>query len=243
VTRREVIGDAELWLGDALDLLPSIGRFDAVVTDPPYMMGSAATRTSRGKDKGFRSRVGEWSNSAYWYAAWFSQCWRSLPRHGSVWVCCNWRSLPVLTLAADQCGASTSSVVVWDKNWLGVGSTLGLRQRYELVAQYGRKDFAITDRSAPDLWTIPWSSQRPHGHESEKPVDLMARCVGLAAGEVILDPFMGVATTGVACVRLGRRFIGIETEERWFDLACRRIEAEVRVPKPEQITFALETAA
>jgi len=136
--------------------------------------------------------------------------------------------MPVITLAADSFGASTSSVIVWDKNWIGVGSLKGLRQRYELVFQFGKPGFDIDDRAEPDIWVCSWASQRPSGHESEKPVGLMERAVGLCKGTTVLDPFMGSGTTGVACATLRRPFIGIEIEPRYFDIACRRIEQAQR---------------
>lgn len=229
------IGDAELWLGDALDLLPTMSGFASVVTDPPYLMGSASTRAG----KGYRSRIGEWTNAAHWYAEWFAGCWEALRDDGSIWVCANWRMLPVMTLAGDSVGASAASTVIWDKDWIGVGSLKGLRQRYELIVQYGKPSFAISDRSAPDIWVVPWSSQRPNGHESEKPIGLMQRCLSYAAVGPVLDPFMGSGTTGAAAVAAGRAFVGIELDERYFDIACRRIEAayaqpNMFVPRPAQ---------
>jgi site-specific DNA-methyltransferase (adenine-specific) len=65
-------------------------------------------------------------------------------------------------------------------------------------------------------------------HPTEKPVGIMQWCIEKTDAEVILDPFMGSGTTGVACARLGRRFIGCEIEEKYFDIACRRIEAAQR---------------
>lgn len=67
-------------------------------------------------------------------------------------------------------------------------------------------------------------------HPTQKPVQLMTWCVQKTEGDLILDPFMGSGTTGVACARLGRRFIGIEIEPRYFDIACRRIEQAQRQP-------------
>ncbi len=230
---KEVIGNATLYLGDCLEILPTLGRVDAVVTDPPYLMGSATTRPSKGK---FRSRLGDWSNAARWYSEWMKKSWDLLQPHGSMWMCGNWRSLPVVTMAGDIFGASMVSVVVWDKDWIGVGSLKGLRQRYELMFQYGRAGYAIENRSEPDIWVVPWSSQRPSGHDSEKPVGLMERAISLAIGPVIIDPFMGSGTTGVAC-GLDRKFIGIEIEEEYFDMACKRIDQAQRqgqVFPPEQ---------
>ena len=81
-------------------------------------------------------------------------------------------------------------------------------------------------------------------HPTQKPVPLMEWCIKKTSGDVVLDPFMGSGTTGVACVKLGRRFIGVECEPKFFDVACRRIEAAVKqpdffveppAPKPKQL--------
>lgn len=219
--RREVIGDAVLYLGDCLEILPTLPKVDAVITDPPYLMGSASTRAPAGR---FRSRVGDWTNAATWYVAWMRLCWDVLVRDGSAWVCCNWRSVPTLMIASDQLGAQQASLVVWDKEWIGVGPLNGLRQRYELVMHLAKEDHAIKDRAAPDIWPIKWASARPSGHESEKPVGLPRRALELTGAHSCIDPFMGSGTTGVACMNLGRKFIGIEIEPKYFDIACRRVD-------------------
>jgi site-specific DNA-methyltransferase (adenine-specific) len=121
---------------------------DAVITDPPYLMGSASTRSPAGR---FRSRIGDWTNAACWYEAWMSLCWKRLPENGSMWICCNWRSLPTLMMAADSIGAQVASTVVWDKQWIGVGPLNGLRQRYELVMHLAKPSHAIANRSTPDV--------------------------------------------------------------------------------------------
>lgn len=224
--RVEQIGSATLYCGDCLEVLTQLEGVGAVVTDPPYLMGSASSRAG----KNFRSRVGDWSNASLWYSAWMSAAWNIMPDTGSMWVCGNWRSMPVITMAGDSFGASMSSVVVWDKEWIGVGSMRGLRQRYELIFQFGKPRYGVESRSEPDIWPVPWSSQRPSGHEAEKPVALMERAIGLCDGDTILDPFMGSGTTGVAAIRAGRRFIGVEIEPTYFDTACRRIGEAQRQP-------------
>lgn len=215
-----------LYLGDCQEIFPALvqERIDAIITDPPYLMGSASTRSGRG----FKSRIGDWTNATLWYAAWMERAWNLLSADGSMWICGNWRSMPVMTLAADTFGATMASVVIWDKDWIGVGSNKGLRQRYELIFQFGNETFGIANRSEPDIWKVAWSSQRPSGHESEKPVGLMQRAISVAESKTILDPFMGSGTTGVAAVNLGRKFIGIEIEPKYFDIACRRIEEAAR---------------
>ena len=86
-------------------------------------------------------------------------------------------------------------------------------------------------------------------HPTQKPEILMLWCLGFISGNVILDPFMGSGSTGVACAKLGRTFIGCEIDERYFDIACRRIEAAMKQPdlfieqpkaKPVQLSLLTE---
>jgi DNA modification methylase len=187
-------------------------------------MGSASTRSPSGR---FRSRIGEWQNASHWFSKWMGDCWSVLCDSGSLWMCCNWRGLPTLMIAADTIGAMISSTVIWDKNWIGVGPLAGLRQRYELVLHLANPEHAIEDRSSPDIWQIQWASQRPHGHESEKPVELAERPIQITGAAQILDPFLGSGTTAVACIRSGRRCIGIELEEKYCRIAAERCDQEL----------------
>jgi len=95
-----------------------------------------------------------------------------------------------------------------------------------MVALWVGDNFAISDRSIPDIRRSKWSSIKPNGHPAEKPLDLVKWLIEIStkSGDLILDPFMGSGTTGVACVQTGRNFIGIEIDEHYFNVARRRIE-------------------
>jgi len=124
------IADCTLLHGDCMELLPGFYNVDLVITDPPYMLGSASARKSANKAIGWA----DINNSSRWYAEWFSLAWASLAKHGAMWVFGNWRTFPVYQCAASKVpGMSVTSVVVWDRQWPGVGSMKGLRQYYELV--------------------------------------------------------------------------------------------------------------
>jgi site-specific DNA-methyltransferase (adenine-specific) len=236
--RKEVLADGvEVWLGDCREIMPKIDAVDAVITDPPYLMGAASTRQGRG----VRSRIGDWTNAAVWYSAWMRAAWDCLGTEGSMWICGNWRTMPLLTISADELRANISSVVVWDKEWIGVGPLNGLRQRYELIFQIGKGEFKVVNRSEPDIWPVQWASHRPSGHDAEKPVPLMRRAISVSRASRVLDPFMGSGTTGVAAVSEGAGFVGIEIEPKYFDIACRRISAALAAPdmfieQPKPIT-------
>jgi DNA modification methylase len=203
---------------------------DLFVTDPPYVIGAVSAGT-------LGSKAGSWAdmmNSAHWFAAWYAEAWRILRDTGALWTFCNWRSLPVIMRAAAQSGMPVTSVLVWDKQWIGPGGTQGLRPRYELVALMAKPAFGIPDRGLPDIWSHLWSSIKPSGHPAEKPVSLLRRLItasGIAPGGIVCDPFLGSGSTGVAAVIEGCAFIGIEQEQAWYDVAATRIAAAQAQPR------------
>lgn len=224
--RVEQIGNATLYLGDCLEILPTLEPVDAVITDPPYGINTKSDGTGK---------LNPWAdlcNSAHWYATWMRECRQKLRRsdprgHGCMWTFLNWRSLVTFQKAACDIGWPVESLLVWDKQWIGPGGTRGLRPSYELCALFCEGDFSIENRGLPDVQRWKWSSQKPNGHPAEKPEEGLSWLVqhSTAPDSVTLDPFMGSGTTGAVCAKLERKFIGIEMDEGWFDVACRRIEA------------------
>ncbi len=221
-----------IYHGDALDMLPTMpdDSVCAVVTDPPYVLGSASTR--RGERA--QSPVADWTNAARWYRDWLSHAMRVSRDDAPVWAFGNWRTLPVIEMAVQSLARRITSVLVWDKEWIGVGSPNGLRCSYELAFLLGGPEFAVSDRTMPDIWRERWASSRPSGHPQEKPVALLARMIVLAPDGIVLDPFMGSGTALVAAKQLGRRAIGIEIEERYCEIAAKRLA---------QCVLPLETTA
>lgn len=229
MTRVEQIGDATLYLGDCLEILPTLPKVDAVVTDPPYGINTKSDGTGK---------LNPWAdlcNSAYWYAEWLRQCRSKLARtdpsgHGCLWTFLNWRSLVTFQKASCDVGWPIESLLVWDKQWIGPGGSRGLRPSYELCALFCEGGFSLEHRGLPDIQRWKWSSIKPNGHPAEKPIEGLTWLVehstpNASAQTVVLDPFMGSGTTGVACANLGRKFIGIEIEPKYFDIACERIAA------------------
>jgi site-specific DNA-methyltransferase (adenine-specific)/modification methylase len=215
--RKEVIGSAELYLGDCLEILPTLGPVDAVVTDPPYGIGhkahsNSALQNGRPRIKAYAGRkiAGDevefdpspWLNfpdAILWGANHYAQ---SLPR--GRWL-------------------------VWNK--LGPHEPWDSFSDVE-IAWHNKRG---SDRIFSLLWKGLAQGEKIAGgvrhHPTMKPVGLMEWCLGfLPDARTILDPFMGSGTTGVACARLGRRFIGVEIDSGYFDIACRRIEDAYKQP-------------
>jgi len=131
-------------------------------------------------------------------------------------------------------------MLVWDK---GPASGMGdlsfpWKASFEFIYIGGKGWSGFRDEGViKNCWIVTRASMG-RVHPNEKPVDLLRHICEKAPGNTILDPFMGSGTTGVACARLGRKFIGCEIEPRYFDIACRRIEAAYRqadmfVPRPK----------
>jgi site-specific DNA-methyltransferase (adenine-specific) len=218
-------GGIQIFHADSLDVLPSLSAqsIGAVVTDPPYLLGGASTR--RGERP--QSPIADWTNASRWYREWLTEAMRVTAADAPIWAFGNWRTLPVLEIAVQSLARRITSVLVWDKEWIGVGSMNGLRCSYELVFLLGGPDFAVADRTVSDIWREKWASSRPNGHPQEKPVALLQRMVALSSVGVVLDPFAGSGTTLVAASREGRRAIGIEIEERYCEIAAKRLQQEV----------------
>lgn len=217
-----------LFHGDALDILDQIepGTMHHVVTDPPYIL-QAGSSLQRG------SKTGGWAdmmNAAHWYASWYRLSSRSIKHTGSIWTFGNWRSLPVMMRAAIDADLTTASCLVWDKDWIGPGGPQQLRSQHEVCLVLAREGFAQPDRSQGDVLRIKASSSKPTGHPAEKPLPLLRRVVqltGVDPGGLVLDPFAGSGTTGVAAKELGVRAVLIEAEERWCEVAATRLCANV----------------
>jgi len=209
VSRIETIGDATLYHGDCREIMPTLGKVDAVVTDPPYGIG--ITKSNRlSVSRGFEKL--SWDDEAA-NLDWLLPMAISAIIWGG-----NYFDLP-----------AHRAPLVWDKNNAG-------------------RDFADFELAWTNLDMVarrfvmrPMNMDGGKEHPTQKPIQLMQWCLGfLPKAETILDPFMGSGTTGVACVNLNRKFIGIELEQSYFDIACRRIEQAYKQPrlfdepKPEQ---------
>ena len=215
-TRKEQIGDCTLYQGDCMEILPTLGKVDAVVTDPPYGIGQHGgqwrDRLRNGRKTGHRMlpNLG-WDiarPNANTFSALIACCWHQIFWGGNYF--------------ADMLPPSRGWLY-WDKRMGG---------------EFSDGELAWTNLDMV-LRSITYCNKE-HGkeHPTQKPIRVMLWCLGfLPDAETILDPFMGSGTTGVACVQLGRKFIGIEIEPRYFDIACKRIEdahrqGDLFVPKP-----------
>jgi site-specific DNA-methyltransferase (adenine-specific) len=234
--RREQIGDCTLYQGDCLDLVPLLPVVHAVVSDPPYEAHMHAAK--RGvKVKGSTRRIrrdGHANPPPVDFASIdgirdkaAEQAVRSCS--GWVLIFCTPEGVAPWRGALEKAGAKYKRACVWVKpdsapQFNGQGPAMGAEMF--VAAWCGRGHSTWNGGGRRNVFTHPCQPPDRTGlHPTEKPVSLMSELVSLftAPGQIVLDPFMGSGTTGVSCIRTGRRFIGIEKDETYFELACRRI--------------------
>lgn len=213
--REEIIGNATLYLGDCLEILPTLEGVDAVVTDPPYGIG---------QDKGFGGFGGFGTPIA---RRQYDDEWDDMRPSKAVF---------------DAILASASVSVIFGGNYftdiLPVGGHWLVWDKKNTMPTFSDCELAWTNikRKSVKLLTFEYNGligrRETRVHPTQKPVEVMRWCItGLPKGsETILDPFMGSGTTGVACAKLGRKFIGIEIDPGYFDIACKRIQAAYDQP-------------
>lgn len=238
--RKEVIGRATLYLGDALEVMETLGRVDSIITDPPYCSGSVseASRTAA-KGQGLRSEnikrlgwfVGDNMGTAGLVSLLRSMAVRALHiinPEGSLLVFCDWRMVPNLAPAIESAGLRYQNMVVWDKGQMGLG--MGFRAQHEIILHYTAGSPKYHDLGTANVLRSARVTANDREHQTQKPTDLMARLIRVATvpDGVVLDPFMGSGSTGVAALEAGYRFIGIERSAEHFATACRRIEEAQR---------------
>lgn len=226
--RVETIGDATLYLGDCLEILPTLQGVDCIIMDPPYGMAYTSGYATEALWSGSVIHGDETTRARDVVIAWAD---------GRPVLCFGTWKAPRPT--------ATKVVLIWDKGGaLGMGDlSIPWKADHEEVYVIG-KGFVGTRDSGSVLRHPPVQSMAKNGrqHPTEKPVTLMRDLMRKTAG-VVLDPFMGSGSTGVAAIQSGRAFVGIEIDERYFEIACKRIEqayAQGQLfapaqPKPEQL--------
>ena len=214
IIREERIGDCRLILGDCLEVMPLLGKVDAVVTDPPYGIGEDGGRFRDRKGGGHRVLV--------------KKGWDKSRPQASVFQ-------SIFDVSGEQIiwgGNYFADLFPPSKGWLYWDKLMG--------GDFADGELAWTSLDRALRKFTMCNKMGGKQHPTQKPIALMKWCLGfLPAAETILDPFMGSGTTLVACAKLGRKGIGIELDPDYFQIACDRVQKAydqpdlfVEPPKP-----------
>ena len=213
--RKEVLSDGiEIWLGDCRDVLPLIGRVDAVVTDPPY--GLSGSDTDKNLYVSFSDEPAEVLRLVSDVLS--SRIWARL-------VMTPGQSMMFKYPEPNAVGAFYYPAGTGSCSWGFVG--------WQPIFYYGKDPILARGGGRASNSFESTESAEKNGHPCPKPIGAWSKLVKRATelGELVCDPFMGSGTTGVACVNLGRKFIGVEQEPKYFDIARRRISEALSRPR------------
>lgn len=235
-----IIGDATLYLGDCRNVLPTLASNSAgvCVTSPPYNLGEGMEDKgglrvghagSKWGDRKLRDGYGEYADNLPYpeYVQWQRETLEQLWRICSGAIFYNHKPRIVkrsvrLPFFADL---PLRQIIIWDRA-SGFNAMSGaFAPMHEWILLYAKLDWSLRNKAASmlgDVWRFPPTADPEH--PASFPLDLPVRALSACCDNVVIDPFMGSGTTGVAAIQMGRKFIGIEREPKYFEIACRRIE-------------------
>jgi len=210
-----------LWLmhGDCLERMKEIpdGSVDMVLTDPPY-----------GIDFQSNHRVDKYSKikndkDLSWLDVWVNELFRVTADNTAHYVFCSFHNIDKFKQALEM-RFKIKNILVWEKNNTSMGDLKAdFAPKYEMIIfmQKGRR--FINGKRDPNILRFNRTGNKLH--PTQKPVDLLEYLLAKFSdkGQAILDPFMGCGSTGVACKNLSRKFIGIELDEKYYNIAMERI--------------------
>lgn len=241
--KQEIIGDCTLYLGDCTEILPTIGMVDHCITDPPYGVdvylrmrspdsaGGNRLHKIKGGDSLTAMKKGAIGDLGNMYTPVSEFCARAIGRWALIFS--DAESIHLWREAQVAAGMRYARTGIWIKpdampQMTGDRPGVGFEP---CTITHSKAKMKWNGGGRPAAWThfISKGANRPD-HPCPKPLSLMQQLVTdfTDEGEIVIDPFLGSGTTGAACVKMGRRFIGIEIDQKYFDGACKRIEDAYR---------------
>ena len=255
---------AYLYQANCLEIMDMIiakhpqGCFDMIFADPPYFLSNGGITCQAGKmvkvDKGkWDKSQGAEVNHAF-NVEWLSRCQKLLKPNGTIWVSGTMHVIYSIGYALQQIGFKLLNDIAWEKPnpppnlacryfthstetvlWAAKNDKSKHYFNYDLMRKYNG------DKQMKSVWrfTSPGSAEKEHGkHPTQKPLVLLQRCIEAATkpGDFVFDPFAGSSTTGVAALRLNRKFCGVELEDAFIDLSIKRLNDVSHRNQPNLLT-------
>jgi site-specific DNA-methyltransferase (adenine-specific) len=217
----------KLYKGDCLEIMKDIPdeSIDLVLIDPPYLM---SYKTNRRKDKNHdfcNEILGD--NDKDLINNIFPELFRVLKNNSALYIFCNSNKIDFFKIIVEKY-FKLKNIIVWVKNnWTAGDLKAAYGKQYEFIilANKGRK--LLNGKRLTDVWSgFKKVSGNNQLHQNQKPVALLEQCIIKHSNEnqVVLDCFSGSGSTGIACLNTNRKFIGIEKDEKYFEIAKNRIE-------------------
>ncbi len=218
----------KLLNGDCLEVMKQIPNesVDMVLTDPPYLCDYSRHDS---KSRFSKKIANDENNSANegMIEKYLQECYRIMKDNTAIYCFCNYKKIDFFKQQIETAGFNLKNIIIWDKQRNGMGdlsTTFGYSYEFIIFASKGQPK--IRGKRISDVWQFARVKPKEQEHQNQKPVDLLVQAIEKSSdeGAVIFDGFMGVGSTGVACVNTNRDFIGIELDENYFNIAKKRIE-------------------
>lgn len=230
----------DLKMGDALEILKTIPNesIDCVVTDPPYKIitGGDSNGKNSVRPKGILKGNRELMRTVPKFSEWLPELFRVLKDGTQNYIMVNSSNLLKMANEIEKAGFKIQNFLVWQKNNCTPSQFYMKNCEYTIFFRKGRSKY-INDIGGSKTVHSFDNIIGNKVHPTEKPIDLIEFYINNSTNknETVLDPFMGSGTTGVACKNLNRRFIGIEMQEDYFNIASERVgekrkEKEIEAP-------------
>lgn len=232
IIREERIGDCRLIQGHCLEVMPTLGAVDAVVTDPPYQLsrrGPGDSHLVKSLSKFDSDRYKEIVSGVDYKSLFSSLAAIESPLNGFVF--CSNKQISKLMLESESRGLSTT-LLVWHKTNSAPFANGVWRGDIEYIVHFRGKGATFNGGATDKNKVMQHPMVFDSAHPTVKPQSIMQRLIRNCSnvGNLVLDPFLGSGTTLVACAKLGRKGIGIEICPDYFDIACKRVEEAYRQP-------------
>jgi site-specific DNA-methyltransferase (adenine-specific) len=223
----------DLRLGDCLDVMRSLpeGSVDLVVTSPPYNLGNPGGTEWKRLETGYTDHSDNMPHDDYvtWQRQCLNEMMRLIPDTGAIFYNHKWRIQNGLLDNRQEIvsGFPVRQMIVWARHGGFNFTQTFFVPTYEVIYLIAKPEFKLAPKANGygDVWRIEQSYKDEH--PASFPLGLPMRCIESTSAKVILDPFMGSGTTGLAARRLNRDFIGIEKSAVYFEMAQKRVGAEV----------------
>jgi site-specific DNA-methyltransferase (adenine-specific) len=218
----------DLWNGNAVEILKTIQSetIDLIVTDPPYKIitGGDSNGKNSVRPKGILSGNRELMKFIPKFSEWLPECYRVLKNGTHAYFMINSTNLTEMLIEVEKAGFKVHNILIWKKNNCTPSQFYMKNCEYIIFCRKGKAKYINNmggSKTVHDFNNIIGNKVHP----TEKPIDLMSIYVENSSNEndLVLDPFMGAGSTGIACLKLNRRFVGIEIDTNYFDIAQNRL--------------------
>lgn len=218
----------DLWNGNAVEILKTIQSetIDLIVTDPPYKIitGGDSNGKNSIRPKGILSGNRELMKFIPKFSEWLPECYRVLKNGTHAYFMINSTNLTEMLVEVEKVGFKVHNILIWKKNNCTPSQFYMKNCEYIIFCRKGKAKYINNmggSKTVHDFNNIIGNK----AHPTEKPVELMSVYIENSSNEndLVLDPFMGAGSTGVACLKLNRKFLGIEIDTNYFDIAQNRL--------------------